>query len=143
MFLIDDDDDDDDAVGEDEDTRSEDSEDSESESESSVIQQISGPNDLSDDTPDGAEIEIEGDFECVSPKTFKNLIVTTYYSRLIANIRVSDGASGSNVMTRDWDFNIEENEAEFRDDLRAASGIGRKRRKVHQCSVHSSQHIPK
>ncbi|KIM89674.1 hypothetical protein PILCRDRAFT_812481 [Piloderma croceum F 1598] len=106
--------DDDDAVGEDEYTRSEDS-DSESESESEIegIQQISDPNDLGDNTPEGTEIEIEGDFD-----------------RLIANIRVSDGASGSNMMTRDWDFNIEENEAEFRDELRAASGIGRKRRKT-------------
>jgi general transcription factor 3C polypeptide 3 (transcription factor C subunit 4) len=34
------------------------------------------------------------------------------------------------MMTRDWDFSIEEKEAEFRDDLRAASGIGRKRRRV-------------
>jgi len=70
----------------------------------------------------------------------RHLIVT---SRLIANIRVSDGASGSSMMTRDWDFNIEENDAEFRDDLRAASGIGRKRRKVRQCSIHSSPLIPK
>ena len=36
------------------------------------------------------------------------------------------------MMTRDWDFNIEERDAEFRDDLRAATGIGRKRRKVRQ-----------
>ncbi|KAF9459393.1 hypothetical protein BDZ94DRAFT_1199583 [Collybia nuda] len=32
-------------------------------------------------------------------------------------------------MTRDWDFNIEERDAEFRDDLREASGVGRRRRK--------------
>jgi general transcription factor 3C polypeptide 3 (transcription factor C subunit 4) len=33
-------------------------------------------------------------------------------------------------LTKDWDFDIEEREAEFKDDLRAASGIGHKRRKV-------------
>jgi general transcription factor 3C polypeptide 3 (transcription factor C subunit 4) len=33
-------------------------------------------------------------------------------------------------LTKDWDFDIVEREAEFKDDLRAASGIGHKRRKV-------------
>lgn len=58
-------------------------------------------------------------------------------SRLIVNIRDSDGASGSGMMTKDWDFNIEEKDAEFRDDLRAASGIGRRRRKVCRLSSFS------
>jgi len=34
------------------------------------------------------------------------------------------------MLSRDWDINIAEKEAEFRDDLRAASGIGKRRRKV-------------
>ncbi|EDR07780.1 uncharacterized protein LACBIDRAFT_297936 [Laccaria bicolor S238N-H82] len=63
-----------------------------------------------------AEKEIEGDFD-----------------RLVQNIRLRDtssnnGASGSGL-TKDWDFSIEEKEAEFRDDLREASGIGRKRKR--------------
>jgi len=33
-------------------------------------------------------------------------------------------------LTKDWDFDIEEREAQFKDDLRAASGIGKKRKKV-------------
>lgn len=34
-------------------------------------------------------------------------------------------------MSRDWDFNFAaEKEAEFRDDLREASGVGRKKKKV-------------
>ena len=39
------------------------------------------------------------------------------------------------MLTKDWDFDIEEREAEFKEDLRAASGIGHKRRKVskHSC----------
>ncbi|KAF8153752.1 hypothetical protein B0H34DRAFT_65394 [Crassisporium funariophilum] len=61
-----------------------------------------------------AEQEIEGDFD-----------------RLVKNIRLRDGSTStsSGMLTKDWDFDIEEKEAEFLDDLRAASGIGRKRRK--------------
>jgi general transcription factor 3C polypeptide 3 (transcription factor C subunit 4) len=33
-------------------------------------------------------------------------------------------------LSKDWDFDIEEKEAEFKNDLRAASGIGRKKKKV-------------
>ncbi|KAF9481095.1 TPR-like protein [Pholiota conissans] len=60
------------------------------------------------------EQEIEGDFD-----------------RLVKNIRLRDGSTSTNanLLTKDWDFDIEEREAEFKDDLRAASGIGRKRRK--------------
>jgi general transcription factor 3C polypeptide 3 (transcription factor C subunit 4) len=129
--------DDDDADGDDDNaySRSGDS-DFESDSEVEVIQQIDNDsNDLEDDTPQRAELEIEGDFEYVPelpfvPSRVTKLIVMARVSRLIANIRVTDGASGSSMMTKDWDFNIEEKDAEFRDDLRAASGIGRKRRKV-------------
>lgn len=53
-------------------------------------------------------------------------------SRLVKKIRLRDGSTSSNtgLLTKDWDFDIEEREAEFKDDLRAASGIGHKRRKV-------------
>ncbi|KAF7979955.1 hypothetical protein HWV62_40398 [Athelia sp. TMB] len=73
--------------------------------------------DLGDASQD-AENEIEGDFD-----------------RLIANIRDSDGASGSEMMTKQWDFTLEDKDAEFRDDLRAASGIGRRRRKTNTRQV--------
>jgi general transcription factor 3C polypeptide 3 (transcription factor C subunit 4) len=49
----------------------------------------------------------------------------------VENIRLVDGPSHTGVLGKEWDFNIEEKEAEFRDDLRAASGIGRKRKKVN------------
>jgi general transcription factor 3C polypeptide 3 (transcription factor C subunit 4) len=50
----------------------------------------------------------------------------------VKNIRLRDGSASTNasLLTKDWDFNIEEREAEFKDDLRAASGIGKKRKKV-------------
>jgi hypothetical protein len=51
-------------------------------------------------------------------------------SRLVENIRLTDTTSSTGVLSKIWDFNIEEKDAEFRDDLREASGIGRKRRKV-------------
>ncbi|KAG6888878.1 hypothetical protein C0995_005133 [Termitomyces sp. Mi166 len=60
----------------------------------------------------GAEEEIEGDFD-----------------RLVKNIRSREDSSASAGLTKDWDFNIEEKDAEFRDDLREASGIGRRRKK--------------
>ncbi|KAL9710688.1 transcription factor TFIIIC subunit tfc4 [Leucoagaricus gongylophorus] len=69
-----------------------------------------------DDSPTleeaNAEQEIEGDFD-----------------RLIQTIRQNEGSSSSGMLSRDWDINIAEKEAEFRDDLRAASGIGKRRRK--------------
>jgi general transcription factor 3C polypeptide 3 (transcription factor C subunit 4) len=52
------------------------------------------------------------------------------FSRLIQNIRSRDDPSANTGMTKDWDFNIEEKDAEFRDDLREASGVGRRRKKV-------------
>lgn len=53
-------------------------------------------------------------------------------SRLVKKIRLRDGSTSNNtgLLTRDWDIDIEEREAEFKDDLRAASGIGRRKRKV-------------
>jgi general transcription factor 3C polypeptide 3 (transcription factor C subunit 4) len=48
----------------------------------------------------------------------------------VKNIRLVDGPSQTGMLSKEWDFNIEEKEAEFRDDLRAASGIGRKRKKA-------------
>ncbi|RDB18196.1 Transcription factor tau subunit sfc4 [Hypsizygus marmoreus] len=60
-----------------------------------------------------AEEEIEGDFD-----------------RLVQNIRSHDGPSTNTGLNKDWDFNIEEKDAEFRDDLREASGVGKRRKKA-------------
>jgi general transcription factor 3C polypeptide 3 (transcription factor C subunit 4) len=54
-------------------------------------------------------------------------------SRLVQNIRLADEASAIGVLGKEWDLNIEEQEVEFRNDLRAASGIGKSRQKVRLC----------
>ncbi|EEB93054.1 hypothetical protein MPER_08345 [Moniliophthora perniciosa FA553] len=46
-------------------------------------------------------------------------------TRLVKDIRERNDTS----LTRDWDISIEEHEQSFRDDLRAAAGIGRRRKK--------------
>ncbi|RDX56401.1 TPR-like protein [Lentinus brumalis] len=59
-----------------------------------------------------AEAAIEGDFD-----------------RLIQNIREAGDGSSSGMLNKMWDINLEEREAEFRDDLRAASGVGKSKKK--------------
>ena len=91
------------------------------------------------DVPHGAsaEMEIEGDFEYVWIFLFLLCLIadeSSADSRLVENIRLTDGVSHSGMLGKVWDLSIEENEAEFRDDLRAASGIGRKRKKVNVMS---------
>ena len=48
------------------------------------------------------------------------------------NIRLQDGSTstGSSLLARDWDLDVGDRDAEFKDDLRVASGIGLKHRKV-------------
>ncbi|KAJ7741412.1 hypothetical protein DFH07DRAFT_837995 [Mycena maculata] len=58
-----------------------------------------------------AEMQIEGDFD-----------------RLINNIKINEGTS-SGLLSKDWDFNAQEQDAQFKNDLRAASGIGKRRKK--------------
>jgi hypothetical protein len=57
-------------------------------------------------------------------------------SRLVQNIRLRDASSNNGAsrsgLTKDWDFSIEEKEAEFREDQRETSGIGRKRKRVSE-----------
>lgn len=48
------------------------------------------------------------------------------------DIRDSESGSSSGVLGRAWNFNVEAQEAEFRDDLRAASGVGKQKGKVRQ-----------
>lgn len=62
------------------------------------------------------EAAIEGDFD-----------------RLIKNIRGADDGESAGMLSRMWDINLEEREAEFRDDLRIASGVGRTKKKVRFC----------
>ncbi|KAK2462196.1 hypothetical protein APHAL10511_005784 [Amanita phalloides] len=69
-----------------------------------------GPSEV-DQADVSAEREIEGDF-----------------NRLVQSIRFRD-TSTAGVLSKDWDISIEEREAEFRDDLREASGVGRRRKK--------------
>jgi hypothetical protein len=59
-------------------------------------------------------------------------------SRLVRNIRLADDSSTVGVLGKEWDLNIGEQEIEFRDDLRAASGIGKRRRKVWCYRRHSA-----
>ncbi|TFK26991.1 TPR-like protein [Coprinopsis marcescibilis] len=62
-----------------------------------------------EDIEQGTKNEIDGDFD-----------------QIIQGIRSKDGPN----LAKDWDLNFAaEKEAEFRDDLREASGVGRKRRK--------------
>jgi general transcription factor 3C polypeptide 3 (transcription factor C subunit 4) len=59
-----------------------------------------------------------------------------FASRLVETIRLTSGTSNTGMLNKDWDFNIEDKDAEFRDDLREASGIGRQRKKVLRTSTH-------
>ena len=67
-------------------------------------------------------------------RCFNGFIVS---SRLVRNIRLADDTSTVGVLGKEWDLNIGEQEVEFRDDLRAASGIGKRRRKVWGYRRHS------
>ncbi|KAI0629317.1 TPR-like protein [Trametes polyzona] len=58
------------------------------------------------------EAAIEGDFD-----------------RLIQNIREAGDGTSSGMLNKMWDMNLEEREAEFKDDLREASGVGRSKKK--------------
>ena len=66
-------------------------------------------------------------------------------SRLVKKIRLRDGSTSNTnntgLLTKDWDFDIEEREAEFKDDLRAASGIGYRRKKVRIVAYHNKVFI--
>ncbi|KAF6756226.1 hypothetical protein DFP72DRAFT_894942 [Ephemerocybe angulata] len=85
-----------------------------SEEESSSGEEESSEEEVEvDPNEEAAEQEIEGDFD-----------------RIIQGIRGQDAASGAAVLSKDWDFNFAaEKDAEFKDDLREASGVGRKRKK--------------
>lgn len=50
-------------------------------------------------------------------------------SRLIDSIRKTDGPQGSGVLSQAWDLSVND-EDDWRDELREASGIGRRRKKI-------------
>ena len=52
-----------------------------------------------------------------------------WHRRLVRNIRTADDVSSTGVLQREWDIRLEDQDAMFRDDLREASGIGRRKRK--------------
>ena len=62
------------------------------------------------------EASIEGDFD-----------------RLIQNIREGADGSSSGMLNQMWNISLEDREAEFRDDLRLASGIGAAKAKRKVC----------
>ena len=50
------------------------------------------------------------------------------YSRLIDSIRKSDGQQGTGVLSQAWDLSVSD-EDDWRDELREASGVGRRKKK--------------
>ncbi|KAJ7892735.1 TPR-like protein [Mycena olivaceomarginata] len=53
------------------------------------------------------------------------------FDRLVNNIRMNENTSAS-LLSKDWDFGVQDQDsqdAQFRDDLRVASGVGKRRRK--------------
>lgn len=50
------------------------------------------------------------------------------HSRLIDSIRKSDGQQGSGVLSQAWDLSVND-EDDWRDELREASGVGRRKKK--------------
>ncbi|KAJ7512667.1 TPR-like protein [Mycena galericulata] len=74
-----------------------------------------------------AETQIEDDFEHVLPFPLQ-IVKLTPTSRLINNIKLTEGTSGG-LLAKDWDFGAQDQDAQFKDDLRLASGIGKRRRK--------------
>ncbi|KAF9011799.1 hypothetical protein BDQ17DRAFT_1420213 [Cyathus striatus] len=96
----------------------------------------SGSEDSDDfDDEEGSEEESGDDEQLCREETQAEKEIEGDFDRLVKNIRLGDASSASTsnssggLLAKDWDFNIAEKEAEFRDDLREASGIGRKRRK--------------
>ena len=61
------------------------------------------------------------------------VVLLTADSRLVREIRKGDN-TGSGPLSKVWDFDMRDRDAEFKDDLREVSGIGKRRgRKVPWC----------
>lgn len=77
------------------------------------------------------ENEIEGDFECVYSLLIESILnapLRFLHSRLIDSIRNSDNQQGSGVLSQAWDLSVND-EDDWRDELREASGVGRRKKK--------------
>ncbi|EPQ55553.1 TPR-like protein [Gloeophyllum trabeum ATCC 11539] len=88
----------------------------------------------SDSEPSESDEESEGDESADdqdSPVSLKDTEVTDGdFDRLVESLRQTDvGSDTSGLLTKVWDFNAEQQDAEFKDDLRAASGVGRVKKK--------------
>ena len=63
-----------------------------------------------------------------------------FTSRLVRDIREGDDSAGA--LSKVWDFDMKDREAEFKEDLREASGVGKKRgRKVRSPRCPCLAHI--
>lgn len=56
-------------------------------------------------------------------------------SRLVQGIRDSENGTSSGMLGQTWNINVENQEAEFMDDLREASGVGKRKGKVRNSSA--------
>ncbi|KAH9921621.1 TPR-like protein [Fomitopsis serialis] len=78
----------------------------------------------SEETEDGDAVDIDGP----AGDSNAEAAIEGDFDRLVQGIRQSGGGANAGLLTKMWDFNLEEKEAEFRDDLRDASGVGRSRK---------------
>ncbi|KAF7318942.1 hypothetical protein HMN09_00230000 [Mycena chlorophos] len=85
------------------------------------------PTSSSESSPDASEDETDNE---VPEKDESNaeLLIEGEFDRLVDNIKLQQGPS-TGLLSKDWDFNIQDQDAQFRDDLRAASGVGKRRNK--------------
>ncbi|KAF7318926.1 hypothetical protein HMN09_00228400 [Mycena chlorophos] len=85
------------------------------------------PSSSSESSPDASEDESDNE---VPEKDESNaeLLIEGEFDRLVDNIKLQQGPS-TGLLSKDWDFNIQDQDAQFRDDLRAASGVGKRRNK--------------
>ena len=61
------------------------------------------------------------------------MALNIWYRRLVRNIRTAEDISSTGVLQREWDIRLEDQDTLFRDDLREASGIGK--RKIKQVKL--------
>ncbi|TFK50646.1 TPR-like protein [Heliocybe sulcata] len=102
---------------------------SSSEEHSSDEMTDTSDNDSSRFAPDESDEKLE-DAVDASPSERPGTLNDGDFDRLVESLRQADvGTDTTGVLSKVWDFNAEEQDAEFKNDLRAASGIGRLKRK--------------
>ncbi|KAG2040882.1 TPR-like protein [Suillus americanus] len=87
---------------------------------------VESESDYADDSESDDE-EKESEAEDIELPQGVQAEIDTDFNRLVSNIRMTDDVSNAAMLHREWDFNIAQQDAEFRDDLREASGIGKKK----------------